>query len=164
MKWKRCSPSRAAGSPLLTSRMSSSSSGPGWSSWTSLLRMWSSVFYMSQSTFQFLSLSASYSCPRCLKLWCGPVCLSVRTSCIRHGTSTFCLCPGGACCVNSGWRSRACWGPSSTLMSTSSTWSHMTATCSPWSMKVLSGCVQLVHPRYRPTSLLLYSCINSGLL
>ena len=44
MKWKRCSPSRAAGSPLPTSKISSSLSVPDWSSWTSLLRMYSGPF------------------------------------------------------------------------------------------------------------------------
>lgn len=81
--------------------------------------------------------------------------LSVRTRCIWHETSTYCLCLGGACCVSRGWRSWACWALSSISTSTSWTWFPTMGTCCPWNMKVLSGCVQLIHLRYVSITLLL---------
>lgn len=147
MKWKRCLPSRAAGSPLLMSKISSSSSAPDWSLWTSLRRMYSGVFLCLLVKFKlwhwktfwspFLELGYLYF-NLAVPLDGVP---SARTSCIHPETSTSCLCLDGACCVSSGWRSRACWARSSTLMSTFWTWFPMMGTCSPWSMKVLSGCV-----------------------
>ena len=65
MKWKRCSPSRVAGSPLLMSKISSSSFDPDWSSWTSSLRMYSGLFYVSHfqasKCIKWLKLSAVFN-------------------------------------------------------------------------------------------------------
>lgn len=91
---------------------------------------------------------------------CFVVLLSVRTKCIHHETFTFCSCLGGACCVNRGLRSKASWPPLSILTNTFSTWFHLMVTCSPWSMKALSGWAQHLHPRYWETTLWLYGSIN----
>lgn len=91
---------------------------------------------------------------------CFVVLLSVRTKYIHHETFTFCSCLGGACCVNRGLRSRESWPPLPILMNTFSTWFHLMVTCSPWSMKVLSGWVQHLQPRYWETTLRLYESIN----
>lgn len=68
MKWKRCSLSRVAGSPLLTSKTSSSLFVPGWSSWTSLLRMCSGLFHMSQSSISQVPSVTLHNCPQYLTL------------------------------------------------------------------------------------------------
>lgn len=86
----------------------------------------------------------------------------MRTKCIRQGTFTFCSCLGEACCVNSGLRNRVSWPLLSILRSTYSIWSHLMVTCFPWSMKVLSEWVQLihVHVKYGNATHLHYICIN----
>lgn len=100
MKWKRCSPSRVAGSPLLTSKISSSLFVPDWSSWISLRRMYSGLLYVSHfQASKFIKLLKLFEVFNTFVPDCAP---SVRTRCIHHETSTFCLCLGGACCVNSG--------------------------------------------------------------